>query len=54
MMLGKKPTTATVSKDWAWAYPTYTFNVSKEIKSVEIDASQMMADIDRSNNVIKI
>ncbi|MCF6168819.1 M1 family metallopeptidase [Lutibacter sp.] len=50
MMLGKKPTNATILKDWAWAYPTYTFTTSKEIKTVEIDPSQLMADIDRSNN----
>ena len=51
MMLGQKPTNATILSDWAWAFPTYTFNVSKKIKSVEIDASQLMADIDRENNI---
>ncbi|WP_457618925.1 M1 family metallopeptidase [Lutibacter sp.] len=50
MMLGRKTTNATILKDWAWAYPTYTFATSKEVKSVEIDPSQLMADIDRSNN----
>ena len=50
MMRGEKPTTATTIKDWAWAYPTYTFEVSKEVKSVEIDPSGLMADIDSSNN----
>lgn len=25
MMRGEKPTSATIIKDWAWAYPTYSF-----------------------------
>ncbi|TNJ47101.1 M1 family metallopeptidase [Tamlana fucoidanivorans] len=50
MMRGEKPTAATIIKDWAWAYPTYTFDVSKPVKSVEIDPKHMMADIDRENN----
>ena len=50
MMRGEKPTTATVLDDWAWAYPTYGFKTSKDIADVEIDSSQLMADIDRSNN----
>ncbi|WP_456423022.1 M1 family metallopeptidase [Lutibacter sp.] len=53
MMYGHKPTNNTILKDWAWAYPTYTFTTSKEIKTVEIDPSQLMADIDRSNNKFK-
>ncbi len=54
MMRGNKPTTATVLKDWTWAHPTYTFSVNKKVKKVEIDASQLMADIDRSNNVYEV
>lgn len=50
MTRGKKPTTATIIKDWAWAYPTYTFKTSKNVKSVQIDPKEMMADIDRENN----
>ncbi|KAB1063599.1 M1 family metallopeptidase, partial [Tamlana haliotis] len=50
MMRGEKPTTATTIKDWAWAYPTYTFTTSKTVKSVTIDPEEMMADIDRENN----
>lgn len=50
MMRGEKPTSATIIKDWAWANPTYTFEVSKAIKSVEIDPKNMMADIDKENN----
>jgi hypothetical protein len=50
MMRGEKPTSATILKDWTWAHPTYTFSTLKEIKTVEIDPTQLMADIDRSNN----
>jgi hypothetical protein len=51
MMRGEKPTDATLIKNWSWANPIYTFSASKEVKSVEIDPSQIMADIDRENNV---
>ncbi len=54
MMLGQKSTSATTLKNWAWTHPTYTFKVSKAIKSIEIDKSQMMADVDRKNNVIEV
>lgn len=51
MMRGSKPTTATVLKDWGWAYPTYSFDVSKEVKSIVIDKSGLMADINLENNI---
>lgn len=54
MMRGNKPTSATVLKDWGWAHPTYKFEVTKEIKSVEIDISKLMADVYLENNVKKI
>ena len=54
MMLGHKPTTATIIKDWPWVQPKYTFETNKNVKSVEIDPSQLMADIDRSNNLLRI
>ncbi|WP_271405617.1 M1 family metallopeptidase [Tenacibaculum soleae] len=50
MMRGEKPTKATVITDWTWAHPTYTFATSKEVKSVEIDPSKLMADINQENN----
>ena len=40
----------TVKTDWAWAHPTYTFEVSKTVKNITIDPSELMADIDRTNN----
>lgn len=43
-----------VKDDWAWAYPTYSFTLSKpksQVASIEIDSSRMMADVNRANNV---
>ncbi|MFP4844539.1 M1 family metallopeptidase [Winogradskyella sp. PE311] len=54
MMRGEKPTSATKINDWAWAMPTYTFETNKTVKSVEIDASQMMADVKRENNTFTL
>ena len=54
MMRGEKPTSATKINDWAWAMPTYTFETNKTVKSVEIDASQMMADVKRENNTFAL
>lgn len=53
MMRGEKTTDAKLIKNWSWANPTYTFSASKEVKSVEIDPSQLMADIERENNVFE-
>ena len=42
-----------IREDWAWAYPTYSFTLEKpknQVSSVEIDPSQMMADVNRDNN----
>jgi len=50
MMLGEKPTNATLKPDWAWAYPTYTFDAKKAVKSVQIDPKNGMADVNKDNN----
>jgi hypothetical protein len=43
---------STVLKGWDWAYPTYSFEISKtNIKSITIDPEQHMADINREDNV---
>ncbi|RAJ17852.1 M1 family metallopeptidase [Olleya aquimaris] len=57
MMRGEKPVTTEtkILNDWAWAYPTYSFSISKPksmIKSITIDPKQRMADIDKSNNTL--
>ena len=53
MMRGNKPTSATILKDWGWAYPTYSFKVMKPVKSVIIDKSGLMADVNLENNSFK-
>ena len=50
MMRGEKPTSAHIIKDWAWAYPTYSFKTNKPVQSVIIDPSGLMADINLVNN----
>lgn len=54
MMLWEKPAPEGVNweikKDWPWAYPTYQLEVPKAVSKVEIDNSQLMADVKRENN----
>jgi len=43
----------TVLPDWAWAYPTYFFEIPKaksEIKKIVLDPGGLMADVKRENN----
>jgi hypothetical protein len=58
MMWGQKPNpfrdlNRTVLSDWAWAYPTYSFEIKngKTIKNMMIDATMRMADINPENNL---
>lgn len=58
MAWGEKPNPFTTLKrtvlpDWAWAYPTYTFEIKngKKVKNMMIDATQRMADINQENNI---
>jgi aminopeptidase N len=46
----------TVLKDWAWANPNYEFEVNstKSIKSVTIDPSKLMADINTDDNIFEV
>ncbi len=44
----------TVLEDWPWAYPAYEWFIDRPMEQIEaivIDPSQLMADIDRSNNI---
>jgi hypothetical protein len=46
-----------IHPEWKWTAPTYSFELSKpisQLKSIEIDPSQRMPDINRSNNKIDI
>ena len=43
----------TVLNDWAWAYPTFEFNIAKpksSIKKITLDPSGLMADVKLENN----
>ncbi len=59
MMRGEKenpyPTlNRTIVKDWAWVASTYELIIDKPIENISgisIDPSQLMADIDRENNI---
>ena len=45
---------ATVLKGWDWAYPTYFFEIPKaqsNIKSITIDPSGLLADVNKEDNV---
>jgi Peptidase family M1 domain len=47
----------TVLNDWAWAFPTYEFNISKNrtaIKKITIDPSTLMADVKQEDNSYEI
>ncbi len=54
MMRGEKPTSATIIGDWTFAHPSYTFKASKKVKSVQIDPSGLMADVNKENNKLEI
>ncbi|MFM6994800.1 MAG: M1 family metallopeptidase [Sediminibacterium sp.] len=61
LMLGGKQQEGTVKQinhpEWKWTHPTYTFETTQPlsaIKTIEIDPSQRMPDINRSNNKIEI
>ena len=54
MMRGQKETEATVLEDWAWAFPTYSFETSKDVKSVKLNPNGMMADVNPKNDVIDL
>ena len=40
----------TVLKDWYWTHPTYEASIKGKVKSVEIDPSGRLADMDLKNN----
>ena len=42
-----------ILKDWPWTNPTYSFEISKpksKIKSIKIDITSKIADINSTNN----
>lgn len=60
LMFGHKPAedaTTIVEKEWKWTDPEYKLSTQrniKDLKSIEIDPSQRMADINRANNKLVI
>ena len=47
----------TLLPDWAWANPTYFFEIPKaktSIKKITLDPSGLMADVKRENNVLEV
>jgi hypothetical protein len=62
LMYGEKPaenttTARTVHQEWRWTHPTYIFETSRklfDLKEVEIDPSERLADVDKRNNLLKI
>ena len=61
IMRGEKPAendmNRTILSDWAWTNPTYTFDIpvsGSSIKTITIDPSERLADIDASNNSIDV
>jgi hypothetical protein len=61
LQFGEKPQETavprTVHPEWKWVDPVYQLGISKsikDIKSIEIDPSLRMADVNRSNNKLVI
>lgn len=61
LMYGEKPAENKIQRivhpEWRWTHLEYSFEISKSIgniKSIEIDPSQRMADVNRSNNKLVI
>ena len=62
LMFGEKPVEdpsipRTVFEPWKWTHPTYTFELNHrltDVKIVEIDPTQRMADVDRKNNKLEL
>ncbi len=61
LMLGGKGAESDVNRivhpNWQWVAPTYTFETSKPLsalKTIEIDPSYRMPDLNRSNNKLEI
>jgi hypothetical protein len=62
LMFGEKPSEdpaipRVAFESWKWTNPTYTFEISHkltDLKVVEIDPTQRMADINRKNNKLEL
>lgn len=61
LLYGEKPAENNIPRilhtEWKWVNPEYSFSTNRgigEIKSIEIDPSQRLADINRTNNKLVI
>ena len=62
LMFGEKPVEdpsipRTTFEPWKWTSPTYIFTINRrltDLKTIEIDPSQRMADVDRRNNKLEL
>ena len=61
LLYGEKPAESnvprTVHAEWKWTHPDYAFETTRgigDIKSIEIDPSQRMADVNKTNNKLVI
>lgn len=61
LMFGEKPaednTPRKVYEPWKWTHPEYVFEIDRklfDIRALEIDPSQRMADLERRNNRLEI
>jgi len=61
LMYGNKPAESSIpwfsETEWRWTHPDYAFSINrsvKEIKSIEIDPSMRLADVNRVNNRLVI
>lgn len=61
LMFGEKPAEDNVPRttfeSWKWTHPTYTFQVKRKLadmKTIIIDPSERMADVERKNNRLEI
>jgi hypothetical protein len=61
LMFGAKPIEdsipRTVFAPWRWTHPFYTFEIDgdlRSLKSIEIDPSRRMADVERKNNKLEL
>lgn len=61
LMYGEKPAEGavprTVHAEWKWTHPEYVFEITKNIgliKTIEIDPSQRLADVNKNNNKLVI
>jgi aminopeptidase N len=61
LMFGEKPNESSVNrivhKEWHWTHPEYQLETSRaiqDLKSIEIDPSYRMADINKTNNKLVI